>query len=91
MGSNTGWQRSTEILRLETFEKLASGRCEAHVRRGNLFDNQWLMRLLRFTRNDKGLIFQSSRLIDNFVFYWKKSESYRQSYVISTEGRYLIL
>ncbi|MDO8722028.1 MAG: ParB/RepB/Spo0J family partition protein [Syntrophales bacterium] len=31
----------------ETFEKLTSGHCEAHVRRGNLFDNQWLRRLLR--------------------------------------------
>ncbi len=27
----------------ETFEKLASGHCEAHVRRGNLFYNQLVM------------------------------------------------
>jgi len=43
----------TGVTQSETFEKLASGHCEAHVRRGNLFDNQWLMRLLRFARNDK--------------------------------------
>ena len=42
-----------DFSRRESFEKLTSGHCEAHVRRGNLFDNQWLMRLLRFARNDK--------------------------------------
>lgn len=37
----------------ETFEKLASGHCEAHVLRGNIFDNQLVMRLLRGVYNDK--------------------------------------
>ena len=48
----TPFKRAVPLLR-ESFEKLTSGHCEAHVRRGNLFDNQWLMRLLRFARNDK--------------------------------------
>jgi hypothetical protein len=37
----------------ETVAQFASCHCEAHVRRGNLFDNQWLTRLLRFACNDK--------------------------------------
>ena len=36
-----------ERLGYESFEKFASGHCEAHVRRGNLFNNQCFMRLLR--------------------------------------------
>jgi FkbM family methyltransferase len=52
---------------METFEKLASGHCEPHVRRGNLFDNRWFMRLLHFVRNDKLDVFQRSHMgIDDF-------------------------
>ena len=33
------------------------------MRRGNLFDNQWLMRLLRFARNDKLDVVQRSPVV----------------------------
>jgi len=54
----------------ETFEKLTSGHCEAHVRRGNIFDNQWLMRLLHFVRNDKLDVFQRALYVTpvSFIF-----------------------
>jgi len=57
----------------ETFEKLASGHCEAHVRRGNLFDNQLLMRLLHFVRNDKLDVFQRSRKVMESDKRWLRS------------------
>jgi hypothetical protein len=43
------------------------------VRRGNLFDNQLLMRLLHFVRNDKLDVFQRSRKVMESDKRWLRS------------------
>jgi len=49
------------LFRIETW-KTNSGHCEARVRRGNLFDNQWLTFSARMTfRNVKNNIFKSKK------------------------------